>query len=154
MQERRLCTTVTSATVGLWSYLEHVFIRLFSVAQVDFLSQFNHTLDIYTPARQQRKIPPHFKMSTSVKFAQLELAPKAEPELGSVVFKVSASSNPGERIDDNAIPDHESTPEETIPNSSPHSLLVDDPFSTRNSKILFESIGAYPFPCTRIRCSL
>lgn len=49
--------------------------------------------------------------------------------------------------DDDAASNYESSAEDTIAPPAPHTLLVDDPFSTEISKILFESIGADLPPC-------
>jgi hypothetical protein len=48
--------------------------------------------------------------------------------------------------DDDAASNYESSTEDTPVPPAPHTLLVDDPFSTDISKILFESIGASPTP--------
>ncbi len=55
--------------------------------------------------------------------------------------------------DDDRASDYESSAEEALNPSAPRSLLVNDPFSSDASKILFESIGAdptrffYPMKC-------
>lgn len=64
--------------------------------------------------------------------------PNAESDLDS---PTSPSTNPYPHLDDDVASNYESSAEDTKAPPAPHSLLIDDPFSTDISKILFESIG-------------